>query len=70
MTQTIRIPKPSPPIPLLPRTARKWVPRDQWCKKDSECATEPSVPEMEDIHASTEAFERFIRRILFWREVQ
>lgn len=69
MTKIV-IDRPPSPLPPLPRPARKWVPRDQWAKRAAERAPETMSGETDAIHASPEAFDRFIRRMLFWKEVQ
>lgn len=59
----IFITRPPSPLPPLPSPARKWKRREDWTAEPAERDPEPSVSE-------TEAFDRFIRRILFWKEVQ
>ena len=66
----IVIDRPPSPLPPLARTARKWVLKAEWAKRAAERAPETSGSETEAIHASPKAFNRFIRRMLFWKEVQ
>ncbi len=69
MTRIV-IEKPPSPIPLISRPARKWLPRDRWGSQTEEVRPAATLGEPDSIHDTPEAFDRFIRRFLFWKEVQ
>ena len=52
------------------RFARKWRVPVSEVEDPAERAPEASLSEMEAAQANPEAFDSFIRRILFWKEVQ
>ncbi len=74
MTHTIRIPKPRDPLAGMIASyrasyARKWRLPVSDASQTEEARPAASVAEPDAIHDNPEAFDRFIRRFLFWKEV-
>jgi hypothetical protein len=75
MIQRIVIPKPRDPLAGMIATyrgayARKWRVPVEDTSQTEEARPAATSGETDAIHDNPEAFDRFIRRFLFWKEVQ